>query len=148
MIVALVKFGQEKFINDQYSKEYLFFKNLKYFRKTVSDSFGRFDNHEGDIEITQGKELTITSGEKSIELHKITRNFNVQLNKFETNIPGNICSLHSLEVDLDDSAKHFSFDPRLFNGNEKALLIFNISAFFELLDDKILQLGYGYGRKK
>ncbi|WP_421919641.1 hypothetical protein [Marinifilum sp.] len=143
----LLKLGDEKYINDMYDKEYLFFNNLSAFRNKEKDTAGRLDPREANINLIQGDWIKITLPDgKEVEFNKGNNLLNCQINEFYSTIPGNICCLYRLEIDEEYRPK--KLNSRIYELGNKAILILDKVKFFQILDKSIEDLGYGYTRKK
>ncbi len=145
-IVILTKIHESRFIDDMYENEYLYFKPLKDFRSPKNDKSGRLDPRELNMTNIQINNLTLTVDNKKIELHKMFKNFKGQLNEHLTDPKINCCSLHWMEIQpkkLNDS-----FNEKLLDFGDKALLILDSMKFIEILDKSIEKLNYKYSRDK
>ena len=142
----LLKIGKEKYIEDMYQKEYLFFNTLRSFRGDNKDVSGRSDPREANILNTQLTyfETTTSKGTK-IKHSEISKEFNGQYNEHPTEIPYNICSLYMLEVTEDLKIKRV--DKKVLNLGSRSLLIYNLEKFYKSLDSSLTKLGIEYSRK-
>lgn len=93
---VFLKIGEAKYIEDMYSKEYLYFNRLSTFRKTEKDNSGRLDPKEANLTNIQIKTFDLKLPEKTIKLNEIVKDFSAQFNSFPTKIPNNVCSLWNL----------------------------------------------------
>ncbi|QXP64854.1 MULTISPECIES: hypothetical protein [unclassified Polaribacter] len=144
--LILIKIGESKYINDMYENEYLYFKSLKEFRSNSEDQTGRLDPKELNVSNTQINNLTLTTNNKEIELHKVFKNFEGQLMKNLDNPEINCCSLNWLV--LETGKKSRFFEKKLLEMGNKALLILDWKKFFEILDREIEKMNYNFSRKK
>lgn len=142
----LLKVGHSKYINDMYENEYLFFNSFSTFRKIEDDPCGRNDRREANIQNKQLAYLEITTPTgKTIKPNKFLKEFSAQYNEFPTVIPFNICSLYTLYI--RDDFSYNRIDDRIFCLGDRTLLIYNISQFFEILDDTLEKQNYQFSRK-
>lgn len=144
--MGFIKFGQANHIIDSFEKEYLYFSPLREFRAPKKDHFGMYDAREANLKIIQGNRLTVKIGEKEIALHEMSDEFSCQYQEHPKVIPGNICSLYTLEMDGDETI--FKFDDRLFKENGSALVIYNANKFVTALDNSLASLAIGQIRKR
>ncbi|WP_421889869.1 hypothetical protein [Marinoscillum sp.] len=141
-----LKIGKQEHIEDMYENEYLFFNTLRSFRATEKDDSGRTDPREANTLNTQLTYLEIiTSKGTKIKLSEISQKFNGQYNEHPTEIPYNICSLYTLEIEEDLNIK--PVDKQVLNLGTRTLLIYNLEAFFNALDSSLSHLGIEYSRK-
>ena len=145
-IVILTKIHQSEYIDDMYEKEYLYFKPLIDFRSKKNDKSGRLDPKELNISNIQINNLTLTTENKKIEMHKMFKNFKGQFNEHLNDPKTNCCSL--LWMELEPEKLNDSFNEKLLEFGDKALLIFDFIKFIEILDNSLEKLNYKYSRKK
>jgi len=144
--IILAKINQSKYINDMYENEYLYFKSLKEFRSDSKDKTGRLDPKELNVNNIQIHNLTIKTDNHEIELHKVIKDFKGQLMEHLSESKINCCSLHWME--LEPNKENSSFNEKLLEMGEKALLIVDLVKFFKILDESIEKSNYKYTRKK
>ena len=144
--LILTKIGQAKYINDMYENEYLYFTNLKEFRSKTTDKSGRLDPKELNVNNVQINNLTIKAENKEIELHKMFKDFKGQFTENINDPKIHCCSLHWMELEHDK--ENSSFNKKLLEMGDKALLITNWEVFFKTLDESIESYNYKYTRKQ
>ncbi|UMB61152.1 hypothetical protein MHL31_02855 [Lutibacter sp. A80] len=144
--IILTKIHHSTYIDDMYEKEYLYFKPLKDFRSKKDDKTGRLDSKELNVSNIQIDNLTLSTENRKIEMHKMFKDFKGQFNKYLTNPKINCCSL--LWIELEPEKLNDSFNEKLLEFGEKALLIFDCFKFIEILDNSLEKLNYKYSRKK
>ena len=142
-LVALVKFGQSKYIIDMYENEYLFFNQMMAFRGKEKDPTGRLDPREGNLKNIQIDNLTLRVEEEEFKLHEILREFKGQFNTFPRSLSGNICSTYAL---LYDGAEELEIDPRMLEMGSSALIINRTGKFFNLFDSALEEMDICYKR--
>ena len=141
-----LKIAEAKYIDDMYSSEYLFFNTYSSFRAKEKDESGRQDPREANTTNRQATYIEIDiPGKETIKLNEIMSNFNAQFNEHPTKIPFNICSLYTIGINGDDSFKRI--DERVLKLGDKAILIFNLKRFFEILDEQLETRNIGFSRK-
>ena len=141
-----LKIAEAKHINDMYSNEYLFFNTFSSFRAKEKDASGRQDPREANTINRQATYLEVNiPGKGTIKLSEIMTNFNAQFNEHPAEIPFNICSLYTIGINEDDSFKQI--DERVLKLGDRAILIFNLKRFFEILDEQLETKGIGFSRK-
>lgn len=142
----LLKIGKPSHIKDMYDNEYLFFNSLSKFRTKSKDEEGRTDPREANVLNTQINHLEITTSKGiKIKLSEISKEFNAQYNEYPTDIPYNICSLYTFE--LDESLEFKKIDSRILKLGKNTLLISNLQEFFKSLENSIAGLHYEFSRK-
>jgi hypothetical protein len=146
IMLMLVKIGDSKYISDMYGREYLYFKSLKDFRSSEEDKTGRLDPRELNLKNKQIKSLTIQNSEKEVHMHKILKSFNAQYMENLSDSKINCCSLHWLEVEPGKSPS--THDPKIVGLGDQAILVYNWTEFYKILDNSLESLGYEYSRKK
>ena len=129
-----------------YENEYLYFNPLKDFRSQENDKSGRLDPKELNVSNIQIDNLTLTIDNKELEMHKMFKNFKGQFNEHLTEPKINCCSL--LWMELEPEKLNDSFNEKLLEFGEKALLIFDCVKFIEILDNSLEKLDFKYSRKK
>ncbi|WP_210463004.1 hypothetical protein [Rufibacter roseolus] len=144
-MMLLGKIQDEKYINDMYENEYLYFNSLKYFRSDSKDITGRLDPRELNTKNLQLKNLLIKKGDVEIELSEALSNFSGQYMEHPDDSTVSCCSLFTIDIDLNGVLSNVS-DKALEMGN-KMLLIFDCLAFFKILDESIVKCGYEYKRR-
>ncbi|WP_269009469.1 hypothetical protein [Aquirufa ecclesiirivi] len=145
-MLILCKIQCEKFINDMYNNEYLYFNWLGEFRSKDSDNSGRLDPRELNTKTSQLKNLKLKVEGKDFLLHEICKEFKGQFIEHLADAKINSCSLHWLEVEFGQIPT--TFNDKLLNMGDKMLLIYDWQKFFEILDKSVEELGYQYSRKK
>ena len=135
MMDSLVKFGESKYINDMYDKEYLYFKPLIDFRG-VSEETGRMDPNEGNLSnFNLGKTDLITDNAAFSELLKISTQVEFHLVEFFNNPYHKICSLYSIK-----DRNEISIDKRMTEKvGDTALVIIDTVQFFDILEKAFVQ---------
>lgn len=143
-MLLLVKINKEKYIEDMYENEYLYFNSLKGFRSATKDPTGRLDPRELNIKNKQLDNVTIVIKDKEYPLHEMQK-FSAQFMEHLEDPKINCCSLYWLWMELNNQPV---VDDRLVEMGDKALLIYDWQKFFEALDNSLEQLGLEYSRKK
>jgi hypothetical protein len=148
--LLLLKFSEARFIDDMYNNEYLYFNKFEGFRSSSPDPSGRLDPREGNLRNVQlyGKlELSINIGEKSFKLGEAIANpENNDIQYCEHNETPSLisCSLYSMK--LDANASDIVIDDRVLELGSKAIVIFDVLKFWEILDDALMKDDMGYKR--
>lgn len=140
----LAKIHKSKFIEDMYSKEYLYFSSLKSFRGKSKDN-GRTDPKEGNLKNIQISYLSLGEGKDKIELNKILSNFSAQYTENLADSKYNCCSLYKLDLEIGMPSP--TLHTEMFSMGEEALLIYEPLKFYTILDTAIENKGYEYSRK-
>ena len=144
-MLLLAKIHTEKYINDMYFNEYLYFKALRDFRGRIKELSGRVDPKELNIKNEQISFFSIYIDNQEIASSKISPEFNAQFMEFLDDPNINSCSLCSMDVELDQNISEF--DEKLYELGDKMLVIFDHIKFFEILDQSVENQGYQYSRK-
>lgn len=144
MIVALVKIGSRENILDSYKNEYLYFNTLDHFKQLEKEPLGRYDPHEGDVLIKQVTKLTVEIEGKKYQFHELLKKFNAQYHESLVKLTGNVCSF--CQIDIENNGETFTFDDKLKDFGDTALIIFNLRKFAESLDKSLEQAGLEYKR--
>ena len=134
------------YIEDMYENEYLYFKSLRDFRGKDSDQTGRLDPRELNLKNTQIATLSIKTDTAEIHLHEILEKFNAQHMEYLAESKINCCSLHWLEIEPEQAPS--TYDSKLLKMGNKAILIYDLNKFYEILDSALEQLRFEYSRKK
>lgn len=122
----LAKIQNEKYIQDMYENEYLYFKPLKEFRSTRNDPTGRLDPKELNLKNEPLSYLSVKIGDDEIVLSNLP-NFNAQFMEHLDDPKINCCSLYTVDVEFDGPPP--SIDDRCLEMGNKMLLIYNLKAF-------------------
>jgi hypothetical protein len=142
----LAKIQKTEFIEDMYMNEYIYFSVFDDFRKSINtDTSGRFDPREGNLLNKQIKYLALKVNDKRIEISRNALEFKGQYMEYLRKPRMNICSLFKLV--FDDAFNLIPFSDSLEELGGKALVIFNLIKFFEILDTQLESLGYEYSRR-
>jgi hypothetical protein len=144
-MMLLAKIQDEKYINDMYENEYLYFNSLTKFRSDVKDLAGRFDERELNTKNLQLTNLCIKRGDREIELSEVFSNFKGQYMEHPDDLDVNCCSLFTIDIDSNGALSEIS-DKALEMGN-KMLLVFDCLAFFKILDESVEKFGYEFNRR-
>jgi hypothetical protein len=144
-MLLLAKIQSEKYINDLYSNEYLYFKCLKDFRGKNTDKFGRLDPKELNVKNVQITNFSLSIENREIASSKISPEFNAQFMEHLDDPKINCCSLFSTDIEFDQYISEF--DERLNVLGDKMLIIHDYRNFFEILDTSLESLGIPYSRK-
>ena len=145
-MLILTKIHEQRFIEDMYENEYLYFNCLKEFRGSKIDNSGRKDPRELNLKTEQLKTLTVSVEEKEIPFHKIFKDFKGQYNEHLSDPKINCCSLHWLEIEPGHPPS--TINNELISMGNKTLLIYDWKKFFEILDNSIENSGFEYSRRK
>mgnify|MGYP000082511145 CR=1 FL=1 len=145
-MLILTKIHKAQFIEDMFNKEYLYFNSLRDFRDNSKDGTGRLDPRELNLKNEQLTTLTIQKDDKEIHLHKVLKGFSGQYIEHMSEPKINCCSLHWLEIESGQSPS--TFNHKLIEMGDKALLIYDWKKFFEILDQSLENLKLEYSRKK
>jgi hypothetical protein len=145
-MMILTKIQQAKYILDMHNQEYLYFKSLKDFRSNTKDTSGRLDPRELNVSNKQLKKLTIKiSASKELHLHKM-ENFSAQFMEYLSDSKINCCSFHWLEIEPHNAPS--TFNKKLIDLGDKALLIYNWKRFFDIIDSTLGKQKMEFSRKK
>jgi hypothetical protein len=145
-MIILTKIGKSQYIEDMYNNEYLFFRSLKDFRSEIIDKTGRLDPKELNVSNIQFKDLTIKLQDKEIRLKTLDEKSGGQLFEFLLDTKINVCSLYWLEINKPNIFPRIN--SKIFHFGDKALIIFNLQKFLQILDKSILDHGFEFSRKK
>lgn len=142
----LVKLGEEKYIDDMYKNEYLFFNSFSSFRQSEKDPYGRNDPREANTKNKQVRYLEIiTDTGAAIKLSEISINFNSQFHESPSEVPHNICSLYTLH--FNEEFKSPEIDDRILRLGNRALIIYDLDQFFDTLDNALEMQGLAFSRR-
>ena len=144
-MLILTKIHKAKFIEDMFENEYLYFNSLKDFRSNSKDETGRLDPRELNLKNEQLTTLTVQKDGKEIHLHKVLKGFNGQFMEYLSEPKINCCSLHWMKIEPGQSPS--TFNEKLLEMGDKALLIYDWQKFFEILDQSLEDLKLEYSRK-
>jgi len=145
-MIILTKINEAEYIDDMYQNEYLYFKSLKDFRSSSEDKSGRLDPKELNLKNSQIKTLSIFIDSKKIDLHDNCSNFKGQLMEHLSDSKINCCSMHWLVIEPEKPP--LTYDKRLLEMGNKALLIYNLDEFYKILDSSLEKLNLEYSRKR
>jgi hypothetical protein len=145
-MLILTKIHKAKYIEDMFKNEYLHFRSLKSFRSDCKDLSGRLDPKELNTKNEQLKTLTIKIDDnKIINLNELN-GFSGQFNEYLRDPKINCCSLHWMEIEPNEPPS--TFNEKLLELGDKALIIYNWDSFFKILDKSIEEMGLEYSRRK
>lgn len=146
MVQLMAKIGKEEHIIDMYSKEYIYFSQLKRFRGHDSSRGGRLDPRELNVSSKQLNYLTIsTPSGKDIHLHKALKAFSAQLNNNLVDPDILCCSMHLMQ--LEPHIPYTKYDNRLEQLGSSALLIYDVKRFLSELDKALQDMKLEHSRK-
>lgn len=135
----LIKIGQKEHIEDLQKNGTIFMNPVRYF-KAIEDSELRGDPDEGIGGIQQLDNLTIYADDKELPIHKLSKEYSIQLKTKEPELSGNIYSLYSISSLTD--IKKFKIHERNSEFGEYFIVIHNTKEFMNRIQEKVVELGY------
>lgn len=140
MIDLFIKFGESRYINDMYHREYLYFQPLNNFRG-VPEETGRMDPNEGNLSNYNFMNPIIESSNSQLtELIEISSNIKIHLTEFFPDFYHKNCSLYHVK-----NRNIFSIDERMKSRKlDTALVISKPEKFFDILEKSFLRMKLEY----
>lgn len=132
IILSFLKFGKKEHIQDLYGNGTIFLNPIQYFRK-LEDNGLRGDNYEGINKIHN-----LPSGEFKIEsLNYKGKYISMQIKESYSEVLGNLYSLYAISSHGFPAPKDFKIDQRNSDFGKYCLLIKNVAAFLERIEESL-----------